>query len=345
MTFEKGVKVNEIISEVPQKLRRFIKVRKSKNTKAGRRDTTTELTRAFSSIPSGYSVWYDADAEIIRVDTDTEETASKLRPLVPKKLSDNIEFMVGFLPKKISSTTAVPTNVIAGQWADAGHGVYTRGSTSTLCTLGFGITFENGLNGILTAGHCTEPKVAVSPNGYAFEDTYVEYTEGATNGNYDYAIYRTDGLYSEDYIYFNNHRQTGGFPSTGYFRTGSFIRQRYLWVGMYTCLSGTVSGLDCGEVWEVNYNNRGNAGTFTRLRNYYSSFAEAGDSGAPAFAELSTNKDGEVTAMGIMVGGDSAPYSWSGSPTGLVYQGVMQPIDRIFEHLDGKHNVRVKTTP
>jgi len=157
--------------------------------------------------------------------------------------------MVGFLPKPISSKTAVPTNVGPGQWADAGLSVYTQGNTGQLCTLGFGITFASGLNGVLTAGHCTEPKVAVAPYGYIFQDTYDEYTEGATSGNYDYAIYRTDGLYSEDYIYFNNHRRTGGFPSSGYLRTGSFIRQRYVWVGMYTCLSGAVSGLDCGEVW------------------------------------------------------------------------------------------------
>lgn len=332
LTFERDVEVNEVIALVPQRLRRYVKVRKAKHVKLSRTESIRSLTAALRSANSRFAVGYDADRELFFVDTADAATTASLQRLVPANLTSEVIFLSGALPQPTSNPNAKPTGVVPGDGVWAGWSAYTVGSNAA-CTLGFAITFATGLEGILTASHCTEPKfIPVETHSYTFPDTYYE---SPTTGNYDYAIYRTDGLRSDYQLFYNNKRSTAGYGTSGWLLVKNFIRLANQWVGMYTCTSGHTSGLTCAKVLSKTYDwNRTGSSVWVRLSSS-TSITEGGDSGGPAFVTLDNSRPSEVTAVGIVAGG-GGPYENVG------YTSVIMPIDRVFDHVP---NVKLKTAP
>ncbi|WP_147270811.1 chymotrypsin family serine protease [Alteripontixanthobacter maritimus] len=332
LTFGKDVRVNEIIASVPNELRRFVKVRKAKHDKSGRRNAIATLTNAFKIAGADFAVGYNADAERYFVDTADAATTSRLKPLIPSALAGEVDLLTGALPEQTSDPNAVPTGVRSGDWAVAGWGNRTVGSGFP-CTLGFTITFGTNLQGILTASHCTEPKeVDRGTHKYVFPDTYYQ---SSTAQNHDYAIYRTDGLLTDYRVYYRNTKSTPGYSSQGWLSVKNFIRHANQWVGMYTCKMGTTTGLTCAKSISTTYDwKRTGSSEWLRLSST-TTVAEGGDSGGPAFVTLDSSRPSEITAAGILAGG-GGPYAT------VNYTAVVMPIDRAFDHVS---NVRLKTTP
>jgi len=330
LTFERDVPVNEIVGTVPQELRSFVKVRKAKAPKADRLNGLQVLRSAFRAAAGRFALGYDATDELFFVDTDSQATTTALTPLVPEALRDTVRFNTGALPIANASTTATPTGVQPGDWAVAGWHTETVNATRIYCTLGFPITFGNGLQGILTAAHCTEPKrVPRQTHAYVFPDVYYE----NPTGNYDYAIYRTDGLTTDYQIYYNNPQGTQGYASSDWLSTKNFLRLGSTWMGMYTCKSGALSGVTCGKVISKIY-DYGRSGAFFLRLSSSTILGQEGDSGGPAFVTMDTSRPREVTAVGLHIAG--------GYTSEFGYTSVVMPIDRIFDHVS---NVRLKTMP
>ncbi len=337
LTFERDVALPEVIEQVPASLRRYVKVRKAKHEKSKRSADLARLTGAFAGVSKAFAVGYDSDAETFFVDTDGAATTAKLRAAVPADLAAEVTFETGALPREQVNTNAVPTGVRSGDWAVAGWGTYTVG-TNQPCTLAFPITFNTGLEGILTASHCTEPKYVPRPtHNYTFQDVYYE---SPRTGNYDFAIYRTDGLLTDYRLYYSNIRSTPGYGAEDWLTVKNFIRRASQWVGMYACKSGTETGLTCATVQSITYDWRQTGSSvFVRMTSDRQ-ISAGGDSGAPVFVTLDSSRPSEITAAGIHTGG------WGATTQNGVYVSVYMPIDRIFESYSSTvTNVRLKTAP
>jgi hypothetical protein len=240
------------------------------------------------------------------------------------------------VPEQGASTTATPTGVRAGDWASPGYRTTsTAGSTNpgAPCTLAYSVTFGTSFRGILTAGHCTEPKyIHYADHDVTFPAAYLE----RTTGNYDFSIYRTDGMNTDYQLYYNNTYGIPEFPSSGWLNTKNFIRGANQWQGMSVCISGSVTGLACGQISSATYDWRGTGtSSFVRLTStLQGDLSQGGDSGAPTFAYINPNTTTDISATGIHVAG-----SGSGSTAVAVYM----PIDRIFDV--GVTNLKLITTP
>lgn len=241
------------------------------------------------------------------------------------------------VPEQSPSTTATPIGVRAGDWVAGGYRT-TSTATSTNpwapCTLAYSVTFGTNLRGILTAGHCTEPKfIRYSDHDVTFPAAYLE---RFGSGNYDFAIYRIDGMSTDYQFYYDNSHGIPEFPRSGWLNTKNFIRGSSQWQGMSNCISGSVTGLACGKIVTTNYDWRGTgSSSFVKLSSTaQGDLSQGGDSGAPVFAYVNPSTTRDVSATGIHV---------AGAGTGSTATAVYMPIDRIFEV--GVSNLKLVTTP
>jgi hypothetical protein len=148
---------------------------------------------------------------------------------------------------------APPSGVQSGDWAAGGYGVYRDTSYSIPCTLAYPITYGvANIKGILTARHCTEPKMYLFnghwitfPNPPAFERNV---------DAYDYAIYETTGLNTDYQIFYReivaNYSE---FSSSGWLHATNLIRGYNQVNGMNVCKSGAVTGITCGMITRHTY--------------------------------------------------------------------------------------------
>lgn len=328
-----------LLKAVPPKLRRYVKIRKAKHDKSGRSAGFNVLSKAIAATGQAYPIGYDAVAEQYFVDVPDATTRREVLAAIPPGLADDVRVDVGPIPvpEQNASTSATPTGARAGDWAAGGYRT-TSTSTSTNpgapCTLAYPVTFGTNLRGILTAGHCTEPKfIRYSDHDVTFPAAYIE---RSGSGNYDVAIYRTDGLNTDYQIYYSNTYGIPEFPRSGWLNTKNFIRGSNQWQGMSNCISGSVTGLACGKIVSTTYDWRGTgASSFVKLSSTaQGDLSQGGDSGAPVFAYVNPNTTRDISATGIHVAG-----SGSGSTAISVYM----PIDRIFEL--GVSNLKLVTTP
>lgn len=327
-----------VLKEIPPSLRRYVKVRQAKHDKAGRSAGFNSLAKAIAGAGQAYPIGYDSVAEQYFVDVPDSATRDKVMAAIPKGLADDVRVDVGPVPvpEQGASTTATPTGVRAGDWAAAGYRTTSSASSTNPgapCTLAYAVTFGTNLRGILTAGHCTEPKfIRYSDHDVTFPAAYIE----RPTGNYDFAIYRTDGLNTDYQLYYKNSYGIPEFPSSGWLNTKNFIRGANQWQGMSICISGSVSGLACGKIVTTTYDWRATgSSSFVKLSSTaQGDLSQGGDSGAPTFAYVNPNTTTDISATGIHV---------AGAGTGSTATAVYMPIDRIFEV--GVTNLKLITTP
>lgn len=338
LSFDRSVSEPGIMQMVPPSLRGDVLIEGNGRSHAERKATIGQLRTALASLNGKIAIGYSPVKKQFFVDTADQATASAAANLIPVNLRPMVTVNPGALPSPISSTTAVPIGVVPGDWVEAGYPLdYSTGQSS--CTAGFPITFESGLQGYLTAGHCWRTDypdantIVYSSHNVTFPDNYFRNDDG---GNYDYAIVRSDGMSSDYQMYYSNPRGTPGYGSSGWLNTKNFVRLANQWVGMYTCKSGITTGITCADTSALDY-DWGRAGaTYVRIVSSTATdyIADHGDSGAPTFITLDSTVPSDVSAVGIMVGGAQK------DPDG--YVGVYMPIDRVFDNVS---NVRLMTSP
>jgi len=333
LSFDRSVAEPAIIQMVPVSLRGSVVIKGNGRSKAAQAGTIGQLHSALAALKGKVAIGYDPDRDRFIVDTADDAAAAAATAALPADLKALVEVNAGALPAAITSTTAVPSGVVAGDWAEAGYQLF-RSDKSPACTAAFPVTFGTSLQGILTAGHCIPAAntIVYSSHVVTFPDAYAAYN----SGNYDYAIYRTDGLSSDYQMYYFNNQGTAGYGSSGWLNTKNFVRLANQWVGMYACKSGATTGITCAKTTSLNYDWGRPGAVFVRwasatATNY---IADYGDSGSPTFVTLDNTRPSEVSAVGIMVGGHA--HEADG------YVGVYMPIDRVFDHVSG---VKLKTMP
>lgn len=285
LNFEDNRSKAALLKEVPPKLRRYVKLRQAKRGKPARAAGFIALSKAVAATGQSYPIGYDSVAEQYFIDVPDVATRDAVLAAIPLGLTDEVRVDVGEIPvpEQSQSTTATPIGVRQGDWVAAGYrSTSTSNSTNPYapCTLAYPVTFGTNLRGILTAGHCTEPKyIQYADHTVIFPAAYIE----RTTGNYDFAIYRTDGLNTDYQLYYRNSYGIPEFPSEGWLNTKNFIRGANQWQGMSVCISGSVTGLACGKIVTTAYDWRGNGSSrFVKLSSTaQGDLSQPGDSGPP----------------------------------------------------------------
>jgi len=333
LSFDRSVAEPAIIQMVPAGLRGSVIIKGNGRSRSSQAGSIGKIQGALAALKGKVAVGYDPDRDRFIVDAADEAAAAAATTALPPDLKPLVDVNPGALPPPIASTTAVPSGVVAGDWAEAGY-TLSRSDKSLACTAAFPVTFGTNLQGILTAGHCVPAAntIVYSNHVVTFPDAY--YVNNS--GNYDYAIYRTDGLTSDYQMYYSNSQGTAGYGSSGWLNTKNFVRLANQWVGMYACKSGATTGITCAKTTSLNYDWGRPGSVFVRwasatATNY---IADYGDSGSATFVTLDGSRPSEVSAVGIMVGGHAKEADG--------YVGVYMPIDRVFDHVAG---VKLKTMP
>ena len=325
LSFDRDVPQDAIKALVPENLRSFIVIEMDGKAQTAQTNFIAQINTALTAAKAKIALGYSPLKKSYFIDTADDATTRLIAPLIPANLRSLITINTGALPKSSVSTTATPTGVASGDWAEAGY-TLTRPDKTPACTAAFPVTFGSGLQGILTAGHCHTGganSITFSTHVVTFPDAY--YSSNA--GNYDYALYRTDGMTSDYQLYYSNPQGTAGYASSGWLNTKNFVRLANQWVGMYVCKSGATTGITCAKIVSKTYDWGRPGSVFVRWVSPSATtyIADYGDSGSPAFATLDSAKPSEISAVGLVVGGHAK------DPDG--YVGVIMPIDRVFDNV------------
>lgn len=300
----------------------------AKRSKAQAKATSAKLRGALQGVGVRFIPSYQNETEKFVVEVEDQAAAAKVKALVPADLAADVDVVVAPLP----DPQAAPTGVQAGDWVAPGYGVYRDTAYAQPCTLAFTITYgASNTRGILTAGHCDEPKT------YKFNNHWITFPNPPYYQNvltaYDYAIYDTTGLNSDYQLFYREVYDYPEFASSGWLHARNLIRGYNQVNGMNVCKSGTVTGITCGTINDDSYEQRPGY-WFIKVGHTKSHLlSDAGDRGAPWFLYTNPNSSVDITAAGIHMAGDGI---------GTTSRAVYMPIDRVLDHVP---NVRFVFKP
>jgi hypothetical protein len=310
------------LGEISPRLRRYVQLRVAKRSREGKRSEMARLSAALRPAGVPFHLGYDNLAERFIIHVEDSAAADKLKTLVPAALASDVQTDIAPLPKP----EAGPTGVQAGDWSEAGYEDYTDISPlGRMCTLAFPITFgASNTKGILTAGHCTEPKnLYINSHWVTFPaPPYFERNADA----YDYAIYETGSLNSDYQVFYRDKNGIPEFADTGWLHTKNYITGFNQVNGMTVCKSGGTTGITCGKIVDDSYEYRPGWWFIEVSQTQQADISEEGDSGGPWFLYPGSSID--ITAAGIHN---------AGSGTGYSSIAVYMPIDRVFDHVANVH--------
>ncbi len=314
---------NAFLQDITPNLRRYVQLRVAKRSKTQAKASSATLRSALQGAGVRFIPAYQNETEKFVIEVETAAAADKLRPLVPASLAADVDFVVAPLP----DPQAAPTGVQPGDWVAPGYGVYRDTTYAVPCTLAFTITYgASNTRGILTAGHCTEPKT------YKFGTHWITFPSPPAyqneTGAYDYAIYDTTGLNSDYQLYYREVYDYPEFAASGWLHAKNLIRGYNQVNGMNVCKSGTVSGITCGTINNDAYEYRPGYWFIKVGHSKPHVLSSPGDSGAPWFLYTDPRSSVDITAAGIHTAGDG---------TGTAARAVYMPIDRALDHVS---NVR-----
>lgn len=314
-------------AQLSPRLRRYVQLRVAKRSREARRSEMGRLNAALRPAGVPFHLGYDDLADKFIIYVEDAAAANRLKALAPPALSADLRAEVAPLPRP----EAPPTGVQAGDWAEAGYEVYTDISPlGRMCTLAFPITFgASNTKGILTAGHCTEPK-NLYMNGHWVTFPAPPYFERNADA-YDYAIYETGSLNSDYQVFYRDKNGIPEFADTGWLHAKNFISGFNQVNGMTVCKSGGATGITCGKIVDDAYEYRPGWWFIRVSQTQQADISEEGDSGGPWFLYPGSSID--ITAAGIHN---------AGSGTGYSSTAVYMPIDRVFDHVS---NVRLILKP
>ncbi|MGW1376493.1 S1 family peptidase [Streptomyces sp. NPDC002446] len=181
-----------------------------------------------------------------------------------------------------------------------------------ICSIGFSVTGPSGLEGFVTAGHCTlTPEQAA----YGKDGTRM----GTSNEGGDHSVNGREGdfgLVTVDQPEWSLTSTVAGQGGTPVTVTGS----REGLVGMSICRSGQSSGWHCGEVTRVDqtvdYGNVMIGGL-----SYTNACSAAGDSGGAYVTQLNAPR-----AVGLHSGGGAAGCDDFGGSHVTIFQPIDEPL-------------------
>lgn len=333
---------SELLKLVPPTLRKYVKIRKTRFSKGGRRNGEQAIQRALKAADVKAVVDYDQRGDVFVIQAPGSDSAT-IRGLLPAEYQDAFRLDTSRFPEPEQNTTGA-----AGRAAYAGYVL------NPSCTLAFAVTYTYGgvagRQGILSAGHCFEPTDPDKSLDWADggKTVFVNPVWRLSQNSIDVAFLDTTGMTTGYWINYDNpatssggySNQVGGFSTPqGWLRAKNFIRSTASWVGMNVCKQGRTTALTCGEVTSTSYPyTYFGDGRYVRVSyTKQQQLSAPGDSGGPWFTSTVVSTSTDVSVLGIHVTGDG-----SGSSGYALYM----PIDRVFAlPAGGPTDVKLFLTP
>jgi hypothetical protein len=333
---------SELLKLVPPTLRKYVKIRKTRFSKSGRRSGEQTIQRALKAANVSAVVDYDQRGDVFVIQAPGAD-AGTIRGLLPAEYQDTFRLDTSPFPQPEQYTTGT-----AGRAAYAGYVL------NPSCTLAFAVTYTYGgvagRQGILSAGHCFEP---------ADPDKSLDWADGArtvfvnpvwrlSQNSIDVAFLETTNMTTGYWINYDNPptstggyaNQVGGFATPqGWLRAKNFIRSTASWVGMSVCKQGRMTALTCGEVTSTSYPyTYFGDGRFVRVSNSRQQELSApGDSGGPWFTSTVVSTSTDVSVLGIHI---------TGAGVGTTAYALYMPIERVFAlPAGGPTDIKLFLTP
>jgi hypothetical protein len=317
------------LDQLDPKIRRYVQL---KNASKSRGDVNRDLEAIAAALKDSgvvYTGGYDLPTAEFKITVETEADSQRVTGLLPSSLKNNVKVLIGAVPK----TQAVPYGVKAGDTVSGGTKIYTEANnTSGWCTLGYAVNYTSGTTakrGILTSAHCPSP-MYFAVNG-AWVTLHTPIVEQQT-GKYDYQIWETTGLASNNKIYYRNLNSIPEFPASGSLSMTTITTFNNQKAGMVVCKSGATTGITCGKIIDGNALYNGATGWIKVSHTQQIDISEPGDSGGPWFLYPGTSTI--ISGVGVHAAGSK------GSGTGPAGYSYYMPIDYIDDHMSSVSTVK-----
>jgi hypothetical protein len=315
------------LDQLDPKIRRYVQL---KNVAKSRGDVNRDLESIAAALKDsgiGYTGGYDLPTSKFEITVESDADRQRVVGLLPANLKNDIQISIGPLPK----TQAAPYGVKTGDTVTGGTKIYTEANnTSGWCTLGYSVTYGSpAKRGILTSAHCPTP-MYFAVNG-AWVTLHTPIVEQQT-GKYDYQIWETTGLASNNKIFYRNINSIPEFPASGSLSMTTittFLNQK---AGMVVCKSGATTGITCGKIIDGNALYNGATGWIKVSHTQQIDLSDPGDSGGPWFLYPGTSTT--ISGVGVHTAGSK------GSGTGPAGYSYYMPIDYIDDHMSSVSTVK-----
>ncbi|MEU9125695.1 S1 family peptidase [Streptomyces sp. NPDC048506] len=252
---------------------------------------------------TGWGVDERANGVLIRVDRTTSTPQTDAFERSVRALGARTEVPVTVERSNQSPHQQGGTVVGGERWMPGDEGI---------CSVGFSVTGPHGLQGFLTAGHCTR-----TPNQAAYGKDGSRMGTSNPGGNHsvngrggDFGLVKVD---QPGWTVSSSVAGQGGAPVTV---TGS---QEGL-SGMSICHSGQTSGWHCGEITRVDQTVDYGSTVIDGL-SYTNACSAAGDSGGSYVTQPNA-----PMAIGVHSGGGAAHCDDDGDDTITIFQPVAAPL-------------------
>lgn len=315
------------LDQLDPKIRRYVQL---KNAVKSRGDVNRDLESIAATLKDSgitYTGGYDLPTSKFQITVESDADKQCIVGLLPANLKNDTQVSIGPLPK----TQAAPYGVKSGDTVSGGTKIYTEANnTSGWCTLGYSVTYGSpAKRGILTSAHCPTP-MYFAING-AWVTLHTPIVEQQT-GKYDYQIWETTGLASNNKIFYRNINSIPEFPASGSLSMTtitSFANQKS---GMVVCKSGATTGITCGKIVDGNALYNGATGWIKVSHTQQIDLSDPGDSGGPWFLYPGTSTT--ISGVGVHTAGSK------GSGTGPAGYSYYMPIDYIDDHMSSVSTVK-----
>ncbi len=321
------------LDQLDPKLQRYVQLKNATRSRVRINQELGTLATAINAAGIEYSGGFDLENTRYEVIVANQSDADTISTLVPASLKKDVDVKVGIVPV----SEAAPYGVKAGDVIRGGYTIRkAANSTAPRCTLGYNVTYKSGTTtkrGVVTAGHCDNTMYfSVGGHWVTLHSPVIERDPDVhNNAKYDYQVWETTGLASNNDVYFRDLENIPEFPSSGTFDLTSittFMNQKK---GMVVCKSGAVTGITCGQIIDGNAYRNGAYGWIKVSKTYQSDLSKPGDSGGPWF--IYPNSSTSISGTGIHAAGGL-------NDSGYNAVSVYMPIDYINDHLSSVSTVK-----
>lgn len=324
------------VQSLDPKLRKYVQTRVVSKTRKENEQALERVAGVLNDAGLKFDAGFYPRTQKAIVTVASNQDAQSARSLIPNDLNGLIQVRVG--PLVMNEQSTAPVGAQVGDFAQGGmtihHSFPDREEGQPWCTVGFGVTYDNGKQGIVTAGHCGPPLHLYIVDHYIRLGDPVVPLSQSYNGIYDYAIYSVGSASVRNLVEYKDYNAIPQFPDRGTFRVTNWISGSSARVGYATCKSGFTTGITCGEVLSTFVGSGNNYGYVEVGNSIQERLSKPGDSGGPWFYYINGSTD--VYAMGIHSRGIPRGTTCSKETCRAYYM----PIDRIWAH---NTSVRPKT--
>lgn len=217
VTFSEKSDRQAFLQGLDPKLRKYVQVRVESRKRAENQQALEQLGAILTDNGIDFDAGYYPRTQKLIVTVADNNTAQRVRQLVPGELKGLTQVRVSPLVRNEQSYA--PVGELPGDFAQGGMTIHHSEPEQTegqpWCTVGFGVTYNNGKQGIVTAGHCRPALHLYIVDHYIkLGDPIFPITQSWT-GVYDYAIYDVGSASVRNVVEYKDYNAIPQFPDRG----------------------------------------------------------------------------------------------------------------------------------